>query len=266
MVGPEELMSPQTSIRVVENVEALARQGVEALVECVAGQRPDVPCRLLLSGGTTPEPLYRHLASEPTRSRIDWNSVECYFADERPVPPEDPDSNYGLFHRTFLEPLGLMAPRTYRIRGEASDLDLAARRYEALIRSRFAVFPPAVPGFDLAFLGLGRDGHTASLFPGVAVPEDRLVVAVWVEALQQKRVTATFRLLNAAHRVVFLVSGKEKAPAVRRTLAPERGEEPTPASRVSPEQGEVIWILDRDAAAELPAAVAGASGQERGRR
>jgi 6-phosphogluconolactonase len=259
-------MSPGTSIRVVENGEAVARQGAEALVECVTGQRPDVPCRILLSGGTTPEPMYRLLATEPTRSRIDWNSIECYFADERPVPPEDPDSNYGLFHRNFLEPLGLMAPRTYRIRGEASDLDLAARRYEALIRSRFAVFPPGVPSFDLAFLGLGRDGHTASLFPGVAVPEDRLVVAVWVEALQQKRVTVTFRLLNAAQRVVFLVSGKEKAAAVRRTLAPERGEEPTPASRVLPEKGETLWVLDKDAASELPAAVAGALGMERGRR
>jgi len=260
-------MDPRTSVRVVDGVGDVARQGAEGLVSCVSGRRPEQPCRVMFSGGTTPEPMYRFLASEPTRSRIDWNSIECFLSDERPVPPEDPDSNYGLFRRSVIEPFGLMAPRTYRIRGEASDLDLSARRYEALIRSRFSVFPPDIPSFDLVYLGLGQDGHTASLFPGVEIPDDgRLVVAVWVEALHSKRVTATFRLLNAARRVMFLVAGKEKARAVKRTLAPGRGEEPTPASRVSPRDGEVIWVLDREAAANLPAAVAGAGGPERGRR
>jgi len=202
--------------------------------------------------------MYRLLASEPTRSRIDWNSVECYFGDERPVPPDHPDSNYGLLKRTLLEPLGLRAPRTYRIRGEASDLELAARRYEALLRSRFEKFPPEVPEFDLVYLGLGADGHTASLFPGVEIPEDppRLVVAVWVEALQSMRVTATYRILTAARRVLFLVSGQEKAAAVQRTLAPDGRQEPTPASRVLSGRGEVDWILDREAAAALPKAAA----------
>ncbi len=255
-----------SSVRVVEDAEAVAREGAEAFVACVGGRRPENPCRVALSGGKTPEPMYRLLASEPTRSRIDWISFECFFTDERPVPPEEAQSNYGLFHRTLLEPLGIMAPRTYRIRGEASDLDLAARRYEALIRNRTSVFPPGVPSFDLVFLGLGPDGHTASLFPGIPVPDDRLVIAVWVEKLQQKRVTMTLPLLNAASRIVFLVSGKEKAKAVRRTLAPERGEESTPASSVSPRRGEVIWVLDREAASELPAAVAGTGGPERGRR
>jgi len=201
--------------------------------------------------------MYRLLASEPTRSRIDWNSVECYFGDERPVPPDHPDSNYGLLKRTLLEPLGLLAPRTYRIRGESSDLELAAVRYEALLRSRFAKYPPEDPSFDLVFLGLGAEGHTASLFPGLEIPETppRLVVSAWVEAVHSMRATVTYRVLNAARRVVFLVSGEDKADAAQRTLAPDGSGQPTPASRVAPRHGEVIWILDRGAASSLPKAV-----------
>jgi 6-phosphogluconolactonase len=251
-------------VRIVPDREELARAGAEEFMAC-ASRPPDEPCRVLLSGGKTPEPMYRLLASEPTRSRIDWNSVELYFGDERPVPPDHPDSNYGLVFRAMLEPLGMRAPRTYRIRGEASDLELAVMRYEALIRNRVGVYPPEDPSFNLVFLGLGEDGHTASLFPGVMIPDvpPRLVVAVWVEAVHSMRATVTYRLLNAARRVVFLVAGKEKAKAVRRTLAPEPNEEPTPAARVKPYRGEVIWILDREAASGIPKAAAETLGQER---
>ena len=251
-------------VRIVSDRDELARAGAEEFTTCAA-RTPAMPCRMLLSGGRTPEPMYRLLASEPTRSRIDWNSVEFYFGDERPVPPDHPDSNYGLVFRVLLEPLGMRAPRTYRIRGEASDLELAVLRYEVLIRNRFNAYPPEDPSFNIVFLGLGADGHTASLFPGVTIPDvpPRLVVSVWVEAIQSLRATATYRLLNAARRVVFLVAGKEKANAVRRTLAPEPGEEPTPAARVKPRQGEVVWILDREAASGLPKAAAETLGQER---
>lgn len=243
-------------VRVVSDEEEVARAGAEEFVASVARAGADGPCRILLSGGRTPEPMYRLLASEPTRSRIDWNSVECYFGDERPVPPDHPDSNYGLVRRALLEPLGLRAPRTYRIRGESSDLELAAVRYEALLRNRFTKYPPEVPAFDLVFLGLGAEGHTASLFPGVEIPDSppRLVVSAWIEALHSMRATVTYRLLNAARRVLFLVAGREKAAAVQRTLAPDGSGDPTPASRVAPPHGEVIWILDREAASCLPRA------------
>jgi 6-phosphogluconolactonase len=244
-------------VRVLSSVEEIAREAAEAFVTAAATGTPEAPCRVLLSGGTTPEPLYRLLASEPTRSRVDWNSVEYYFGDERPVAPDDPDSNYGMVKRVLLEPLGLAAPRVFRIRGEAADLELSAMRYEALMRSRFGAYPPMEPSFHLAYLGLGADGHTASLFPGVSVPEDspRLYLPVWVEAIRSMRVTATYRLLRAAQRAIFLVAGREKAPAVRRTLAPEGGDEPTPASRVVA-RGETVWLLDRDAAGALPKEVA----------
>ena len=249
-------------VQVFAGSEELTRAAAEEFVTCASRGTAEAPCRIMLSGGTTPEPMYRLLASEPTRSRIDWNSVECYFGDERPVPPDHPDSNYGLAKRLLLEPLGLRAPRTYRIRGEASDLTLSARRYEALVRNRLAATPPADPSFDIVFLGLGEDGHTASLFPGVPIPDDppRLVVAVWVDVFRTMRVTATYRLLNAASRVVFLVAGKEKANAVRRTLAPGPSEAPTPAALVRPTHGELIWFLDRAAASEYPKAAAGLLG------
>jgi 6-phosphogluconolactonase len=250
-------------VRVFADRDEAARAAAEELVSTVASATPEKPQRILLSGGTTPEAMYRVLASEPMRSRIDWTSIECYIGDERPVPPDHPESNYGLACRALLEPLGLLAPRTYRIRGEASDLELAARRYEALIRARFAATPPADPAFDLVYLGLGEDGHTASLFPGVNIPDDppRLVVAVWIEALQGMRATVTHRLLNAARRIVFLAAGEEKATAVQRTLAPNGNEEPTPAARVAPAHGEAIWLLDRGAASRLPR---GALERERG--
>ena len=248
------MKEPVPQVRVVSGEQDVARAGAEEFVASVTRGGADGPCRILLSGGRTPEPMYRLLASEPTRSRIDWNAVECYFGDERPVPPDHPDSNYGLVRRTLIEPLGLRAPRTYRIRGESNDLELAAMRYEALLRSRFAKYPPEDPAFDLVFLGLGAEGHTASLFPGLDIPGSppRLVVSAWIEVLQSMRATVTYRLQNAARRVFFLVTGKEKAAAVQRTLAPDGSGEPTPASRVVPPHGEVVWILDRGAASGLP--------------
>jgi 6-phosphogluconolactonase len=246
---------PGVSVKVVPSRDEIARMAAEELVAAVARATREAPCRVLLSGGTTPEPFYRLLASEPTRSRIDWSALECYFGDERPVPPDHPESNYGMVKRLLLEPLGLASPRAYRVRGEAKDLELSAVRYEALVRSRFGAYPPADPAFDLVYLGLGADGHTASLFPGVSIPDapPRLFVSVWAEAVQSTRVTATYRLLNAAHRVLFLVSGAGKAGAVQRTLAPDDRGEPTPASRVAP-RGETVWVLDRDAAGSLPKA------------
>jgi 6-phosphogluconolactonase len=246
---------PGVSVRVVSNREEIARTAVEELVAVTSRGSREAPSRILLSGGTTPEPFYRLLASEPTRSRIDWSAIEFYFGDERPVPPDHPDSNYGMVKRVLLEPLGLAAPRVYRIRGEAMDLELSAVRYEALVRSRFGVYPPADPAFDLAYLGLGADGHTASLFPGVTIPDPppRLYVSAWAEAVHSMRVTATYRLLSGAHRVLFLVAGADKARAVQRTLARDDRDEPTPASRIAP-RGETVWLLDRDAAGSLPKA------------
>jgi 6-phosphogluconolactonase len=240
-------------VRVLASLDEIARAAAEEFVAVVSRATREAPCRVLLSGGTTPEPFYRLLASEPTRSRVDWQALECYFGDERPVAPDHPSSNFGMVKRALFEPLGLAAPRAYRIRGEASDLELAAVRYEALVRNRFSAYSPAVPSFDLAFLGLGPDGHTASIFPGVELPADRLFASVWAESLGSRRVTATYLLLNATRRAIFLVSGSDKAAAVRRSLSPERGEEPTPASRVAT-RGETIWLLDRGAAAAVPKA------------
>jgi 6-phosphogluconolactonase len=258
-------METSPRVRLVLDGNEVARAAAEEFVALVSRGARGRPVRVLLSGGTTPEPMYRLLASEPTRSRVDWSSVECFIGDERPVPPDHPDSNYGLVKRVLLEPLGLLAPRTYRIRGESTDLDLAALRYEALLRSRFGAYPPEVPAFDLVYLGLGTDGHTASLFPGVQIPADspRLVVACWVEALQSMRATVTHRVLNAAARVLFLVSGREKADAVRRTLAPDGAGEPTPAAGVAPRNGDLVWVLDQDAASGLPRKVAESLGQAR---
>ncbi len=241
-------------VRVCPDRPSLARAAAGEFVATLSGGSRAKPQRVLLSGGKTPEPMYRALAAAPMRSRLDWGTIECFFADERPVPPDHPDSNYGLARRALFEPLGSDAPRAYRMRGEAADLAMAARRYESEMRERFGVPPPAVPAFDLALLGLGADGHVASLFPGAAPSETptRLVEAIYVDTLHVTRMTVTYPVLNAARHVVFVVAGHEKAEALLRTLAPEPGKEPTPAALVVPSEGDVLWLVDRDAARGLP--------------
>lgn len=202
--------------------------------------------RAVLSGGSTPKRLYALLASEPYRSGVDWRSVELFFGDERCVPPEHRDSNF----RTVDEALLSHVPaRVHRVRGELPPRE-AALRYEKEIRRAFG-FAAGIPSFELIILGLGADGHTASLFPGVeALGEtDRLAVEVYVERLDSWRVTLTLPVLNAAKKVLFLVSGREKAEIVREIIGGSEGG--YPASLVRPSGGSVLWFLDKAAASFL---------------
>jgi 6-phosphogluconolactonase len=198
-----------------------------------------------LSGGSTPEPVYRRLAREPHSGSIDWSRVEVFWGDERCVPPDHEDSNYRLARRALLDEVAIPATAVHRIRGELPPVE-AARRYEREIRRVLA----EDGRFDLIMLGLGPDGHTASLFPGTSavLERRRAVVAVRVEKLDAWRVTMTLPLINEARHVVFLVSGSRKAEAVRRVLADEE----LPAARVDPRQGRLTWLLDADAAEDLP--------------
>lgn len=196
---------------------------------------------LALAGGATPAPVYRHLASRP----LPWARLEIFFGDERCVPPDDPASNYGMAHRALLARVPLRDEHVHRIPGELAP-EAAARAAAAPI----AELPGDPPRLDVIVLGVGPDGHCASLFPGG--PEldvaGALTVAVHRPELPQPwRVSLTMPVLNAAHHVVVLVSGAEKAAAVGRALA---GDERLPAGRLAPER--ISWILTEDAASEIP--------------
>ena len=200
-----------------------------------------------LSGGSTPRAVYALLASPPRTSAVDWARVELFWGDERAVPPDDPESNFGLARELLLVHLpGLRSRAVHRLPADAADRDAAARRYQAAIARAFGVAPsPPPPSFDLIWLGMGHDGHTASLFPGsTALAERRRwVVATWAPALGAWRMTFTLPLINAARSVMFVVAGPDKAGALR---AIRRGSMALPAARVRARS--TIWLVDAAAA------------------
>jgi 6-phosphogluconolactonase len=206
--------------------------------------------RLALSGGTTPRRFFETLTAPPFRGRVDWNRTRFFFVDERCVPPDHERSNFRLAKELLFDPLGVPEDRVFRMRGE-EDPERAAREYEEILAKEFGANAP--PRFDFVLLGLGNDGHTASLFPGTtAILEDRRCVAAnWVGKLGEWRLTLTLPVLNAARRAVFLVTGEEKRDVVSAVAERKGGSSALPASRVQLERGSLIWILDEAAAAEL---------------
>ncbi len=210
---------------------------------------------IALSGGTTPEALYRVLASPAFANRFDWSRAIFFFSDERCVPSDDPLSNYALAKKALLNPLNITLSQVYRMAGESSDPQAAAVEYEQQLRFATKTLPLAQPSLDLVLLGLGEDGHTASLFPGASILGDhqRLIAATQSPKDPPNRLTMTLAAINRASVILFLVAGASKAGVVRAILEPKTEvERRLPASLVQPEEGRLIWFLDRAAAAELP--------------
>lgn len=211
-----------------------------------------------LSGGSTPEPLFERLAEPEIRDAVPWEATRVFWADERCVPPDHEDSNYRLARKTLLDTVGIPPDRIHRIEAEAPDPDEAAERYERQLHETLSVTPRSLPHLDLVLLGLGADGHTASLFPeSAAVGEtDRLVIAVRASEPSMQppiveRITLTPPALNAAWDALFLVAGEAKAPAVAATLEGPRAPREWPAQLVEPVEGTVTWLLDAAAASDL---------------
>ena len=210
---------------------------------------------IAISGGTTPETLYRALTSPAFADRFDWSRTTFFFSDERCVPPNDPRSNYALANKTLFTPLKITPSQVCHMAGESHDPQAAAHEYEQQLHLAMKTSPSAQPSLDLILLGLGEDGHTASLFPGAPVLRDhqRLIAATQSPKDPPNRLTMTFAAINRASVILFLVAGAAKAGAVRAILDPKtEAERQLPASLVEPEEGRLIWFLDRAAAAELP--------------
>jgi 6-phosphogluconolactonase len=197
-----------------------------------------------LSGGHTPRAAYELLAADPLRANLSWSNVFIYFGDERCVPPDDERSNYRMAREAFLDAVPIPSANIARMRGEI-DPGLAANEYASILRAELG----GMPQLDLVMLGLGEDGHTASLFPGIAqeVGEHSLVEAAYAQSQAMWRVTITPKLINAARRVVFAVEGVAKARALAAVYEGQRDPKTYPAQLVQPSSGELTWLVDEAA-------------------
>ena len=224
--------------------EAAAREVVHTTRNAVARRGVST---LVLAGGGTPRQLYEHLAEEPSRERIDWPRVQFLWGDERCVPPDHPESNYRMAEEALLSKIP-GGGGVHRILAELEPARAAAL-YEQEIRG---VTGGEIPRFDLILLGMGPDGHTASLFPDTPnlLGERRLVVATTSPRPPRDRVTMTLRVINAARKVMFLVEGEGKASIFARVMADDSGATATslPAALVRPRRGRLLWLVDRAAA------------------
>jgi 6-phosphogluconolactonase len=207
---------------------------------------------IALSGGSTPKSLFNLLATN-ARTTLPWDRMFFFWGDERHVPPTDPESNYRMADEAMLSKIPVAAGNVFRMPAENPDAAAAAEAYEKTLRKFFQTAPDGVPQFDLILLGMGPDGHTASLFPGTAALQEksRLVVANWVEKLKTHRLSLTLPVLNAARCVAFLVSGTDKADVLKIVLEEDVPGEQYPAKLVKPSDGKLIWFVDRAAASAL---------------
>jgi 6-phosphogluconolactonase len=235
-------------IVILDDEDALARESADRFV---GRAREAISARgsftVALAGGSTPKAAYALLAGDAYRGRVDWSRVRFFFGDERCVPPDDAQSNFRMAYDAMLGPLGIPENRIFRMRGE-DDAAAAARAYDDVLARELG--PQAV--LDLIQLGMGPEGHTASIFPGSqALTAPGLVAAVYVEKVAMYRITLTPRALNAARDVTIATSGAAKAAVLARVLEGPRDPNVTPIQAIRPSSGTLTWLIDRAAAADL---------------
>jgi 6-phosphogluconolactonase len=231
--------------------QAAAEEFIRAATESIAKRGRFT---VALSGGSTPKNMYALIAANASTT-LPWAQMFFFWGDERHVPPDDPESNYRMAYEALLSKVPVPAENIFRVPTENPDATVAAATYDQTLRKFFEVAQGEFPRFDLILLGLGPDGHTASLFPETAALQEKsqLVVANWVEKFKTNRITFTLPVLNAARCVAFLVSGIDKAAVLREVLESDASGEKYPSKLVRPSDGKLIWFVDRAAASELPA-------------
>ena len=242
-------------IHISPGLESLAKEGGRIFLQ--AGRHAiakDGRFRVALSGGTTPQALYKVLSDVTDTQLINWNAVHFFFGDERCVPPDHQDSNFRMANQHLFQPLQIPPEQIFRMEGEVSDPHVAAVQYEERLMSEFNTIPPSIPRFHLMILGIGKDGHTASLFPHTPQLNEthRLVIPSESPKGIPQRLTVTFPLINQAEVILILVSGQAKASIMGEIFS--RGNDvpsEIPASRIRPVDGRMIWLLDQDSAKAL---------------
>ncbi|NGZ10039.1 MAG: 6-phosphogluconolactonase [Nitrospira sp. LK70] len=248
-------MSVTPEIHVSRDVQECVRKAA-AFILAVSEQaiQSTGRCLVALSGGSTPRSLYRTLREPDWSVRFNWSRIFFLFGDERCTPPEHPESNFGMAQTELFQPLNVRTDHISRMKGEYEDPMAAAQEYEETIRRLIQCPVPDLPRLDLILLGLGEDGHTASLFPGTpALQEQSKIVTVGHAPTGiRSRLTLTLGVLNRAAVILFLVTGPGKAEMVRRVVESESAADRSlPAARISPESGRLVWMLDQAAAQQL---------------
>ena len=247
----------QINYYVEPDAEAFARRAAQYFTEMAwESVAYSGHARIALSGGSTPKAAFEQLAdfSQPWRGRMPWDKLDLYWVDERAVPPDDAESNYRMTREALLDRVPLQPSQIHRIEGEL-DPEAAAARYESELRSNFLLEGAQLPRFDLIALGMGSDGHTASLFPRTeALNEtERLVTANHVPQKDAWRITLTWPVINHASSVFFLIAGADKAAALSEVLTGPHDPQRLPSQLIWPSSGILTLILDKAAAALLPA-------------
>lgn len=246
--------SAQYEIQMVANLDELSCRATE---EFIYRTKEAIQAKGfftgVLSGGSTPRVLYTLLACNQYRDQISWSKVHVFWGDERCVPPTHPESNFRMASESLLSKVPIPKENIHRMPAEQEDHDYAAREYEHLLKMFFHLGAGEYPRFDLVLLGMGDDGHTASLFPGTAALGEtkRLVVANYIEKLRTYRLTLTAPVINHASNVMFLISGETKASILKEVVEGIYDPDRLPSQRIRPLEGRLLFLVDRRAASKL---------------
>lgn len=245
----------EREIRILADAGAIAKRAAQEFVEAArAAVRQRNVFQVVLSGGSTPKALYDLLASDPAlRSQVPWDKTQVFFGDERHVGPDHADSNFRMATQTMLSKVPLKAEQVTRIKGEYRDTEQAANEYQEALLSRFKLKAGELPRFDLLLVGMGNEGHTLSLFPGTRAlhAQGRIAVPNWVGKLFAERITLTAPAACAAAEILFMVTGADKALALKGVLEGPYEPEQLPAQLLRPREGKLLWLVDTAAGSML---------------
>ncbi len=249
----------EREIRILADGAAIARRAAGEFVQAAdAAVREKNSFNVVLAGGSTPKTLYGLLATDPAlRSQVPWDKMHLFFGDERHVGPDHPDSNFRMATEAMLSKVPLKSDHLTRIKGEYPDTEQAAQEYEQILRAFFKLEAGEYPRFDLVLAGMGSEGHTLSLFPGTKALHagGRIAVRNWVGKLYTERITLTAPAVNHAARILFMVTGADKAPALKAVLEGPFEPEQLPAQLLQPKNGKLLWLVDAAAGSMLSSGI-----------
>jgi 6-phosphogluconolactonase len=249
----------EREIRILADGAAIARRAAQEFVQAaVAAVQQKDAFNVALAGGSTPRALYSLLATDAAlRSQVPWDKMHLFFGDERHVGPDDPDSNFRMATEAMISKVPLRPKQVTRIKGEYPDTEQAAREYEQALREYFKLKDGEYPRFDLVLAGMGNEGHTLSLFPGTKAlhADGRIVVRNWIGKLYSERITLTAPAASNAAQVIFMVTGADKAPALKAVLEGPFEPEQLPAQLLQPKNGKLLWLVDTAAGGMLSAGI-----------
>jgi len=245
----------EREIRILPDGAAIAKRAAQEFIQAAANAvRAKGTFNVSLAGGSTPKALYGLLATDPVyRSQVPWDKTHLFFGDERHVGPGHPDSNFRMATEAMISRVPLTKEQVVRIKGEYQDTEEAAREYEQALQSHFKLKTGEYPHFDLLFAGMGNEGHTLSLFPGTKAlhANGRIVVRNWVGKLYTERITLTALAASNSSQIIFMVTGADKAPALKAVLEGPYEPEQLPAQLLQPTNGKLLWLVDTAAGSML---------------